>query len=263
MKGPERTYRMELQYDGAGLHGWAKQERLATVEGSLEAAFKIALGHSPSLRVAGRTDAGVHARRQVVSLLLPQGVDRRGLLRSLNALTPAGIRVSRLTPAPAGFDARKDAVSRTYRYFVCPESVASPFWAPYSWQVRGPLDLNAMREAAGLVEGRHDFAAFTPTKTEHVFFHKTVIRCGWTRGRTGPLQAGTWTMEIEADAFLRHMVRILVGAMVEIGQGVRSIEDLERALSGASREDMGLTAPAHGLFLWDIRYPARGRRSAG
>ena len=114
----EQTYRLELQYDGTDLHGWAKQEGCATVEGRLEQALTTVLGKSPALRVAGRTDAGVHARRQVVSLRLPAGLDAAKLAHSLNALTPPGISVTDLWPAPPGFDARKDALSRTYRYFL-------------------------------------------------------------------------------------------------------------------------------------------------
>jgi len=262
-KATERTYRMELQYDGTGLHGWAKQDGLSTVEGSLEAALQRVLGHSPNLRVAGRTDAGVHARRQVVGLVLPAGIDRRRLVSSLNALTPPGIAVVRLSATATDFDARKDALSRTYRYFLCAGPVVSPFWTPYCWRVSGPLDIDALRKAAALVEGRHDFTAFTPTVTEHVFFDKTILRCGWKQGSAGSPWASTWSMEIEAESFLRHMARALVGTMVEVGQGARSVDDLRRLLQGGAREEAGKTAPAQGLFLWDIRYPRRGRRKPG
>ncbi len=254
---------MELQYDGTGLHGWAKQDGLPTIEGSLEAAFRTVLGHPPALRVAGRTDAGVHARRQVVSVVLSTAIDRWRLVSSLNALTPPGITVARVTPAAADFDARKGAVSRTYRYFLCTGRLVSPFWAPYCWRVSGPMDFGALREAAALVEGRHDFTAFTPTVTEHVFFDKTILSCSWKHSSRGSSLTSTWSMEIEAESFLRHMVRTLVGTMVEIGQGVRPVEDLERSLEGGVRGDVGKTAPAHGLFLWDVRYPPRRRIPPG
>jgi tRNA pseudouridine38-40 synthase len=260
---------MDLQYDGTGLHGWAKQGGLQTVEGCLEEAFRTTLDTVPVLRVAGRTDAGVHARRQVVSLLLPPRLDLAKLRRSLNALTPSGIAVLSLRAVPAGFDARKDATSRTYRYFVSTEPVVSPFWAGYCWQLFGSVDLGAMQAAAELVSGRHHFTAFTPSETEHIFFDRTVLRCHWTRvgGRAplGPVassgrQAGGGALlclEIEADAFLRHMVRTLVGTMVEVGQGVRSLDDFTRLLERGPREAAGRTAPAHGLFLWGIRYARR------
>ena len=264
----ERNHRMELQYDGTGLHGWAKQDRLQTVEGCLEDALRTVLGRSPALRVAGRTDAGVHARRQVVSLLLPPGVDLAKLRRSLNALTPPGIAVLALRPAPATFDARTNAISRTYRYFVSTDPVVSPFWARYCWQVPAGADLQAMSAAAGLVVGRHRFTAFTPAESEHVFFDRTVLRCRWMRptgASAGPVPhgPGMLCLEIEADSFLRHMVRTLVGSMIEVGQGGRSLEDFQALLDGAPREAAGLTAPAQGLFLWDVRYARAGVRAAG
>jgi tRNA pseudouridine38-40 synthase len=269
---------MELQYDGTGLHGWAKQDGLPTVEGCLEEAFRTALGHAPVLRVAGRTDAGVHARRQVVSLWLPDEVDTVKLRRSLNALTPAGIAVLDVRRAPAAFDARRDATSRGYRYFVCADPVMSPFWGGYCWQVSGGgMDAGRMTEAAALVAGRHHFTAFTPNETKHVFFNRTVLKCRWTRpgGATLPAAAlgdaanaaraeqdhrGLLCLEIEADAFLRHMVRALVGTMVEVGRGERSLDDFARLLDGATREAAGLTAPPHGLFLWDIKYGRGGMK---
>ena len=131
---------MELQYDGTGLHGWAKQEGLPTVEGCLEKALETVLGCRPALRVAGRTDAGVHARRQVVSLRLPGGTDLGKLSVSLNALTPAGVAITHIAAAPEGFDARKHAVSRSYRYFVSTAKVVSPFWSRYSWSLGHHLD---------------------------------------------------------------------------------------------------------------------------
>ena len=277
----ERTYRMELQYDGSGLHGWAKQPGQLTVEGALETALCTILGHTPALRVAGRTDAGVHARRQVVSLVLPAGADLGGLRVSLNALTPPGIAVTRLVVAPEGFDARHHAVSRSYRYYVCNRGVVPPFWRDYCWVVYGPLDLPLLRAAADLVRGQHDFTAFTPVETEHLFFERTVLKCAWRHtsadlaglalgsgggggrsavpGRSSDADRGLLYLEIEADAFLRHMVRALVGTMVEIAMGKRTLDDLRRLLAGSRRDEAGITAPPHGLFLWDVRY-TRGQK---
>jgi tRNA pseudouridine38-40 synthase len=243
--------RMELQYDGTGLHGWAKQDGLVTVEGCLARAFETALGAAPALRVAGRTDAGVHARRQVVSLQLPRGTDLAKLTASLNALTPRGIVVTRMARARAGFDARKDATGRGYRYFLCTGKVVSPFWSRYCWPVGHPLDRHLLDAAAEATLGRHDFSAFTPAETEHVFFARTVQRCVWRRPPGGP---GMLQLEIEANAFLRHMVRALVGTMVEVADGKRDVESFRRLLDGAGREAAGPTAPPQGLFLWSIKY---------
>jgi tRNA pseudouridine38-40 synthase len=254
----DRVYRMELQYDGTGLHGWAKQDPLPTVEGCLAAAFRTVLGFEPVLHAAGRTDAGVHARRQVVSLGLPVGTDLPRLTASLNALTSPGIAVTRIVRATTGFDARKDAISRTYRYYLSTAPVLSPFWARYCWQAPGRLDLAALRGAAASTVGRHDFTGFTPAESEHVFFDRLVLRCVWRRTSAGMY------LEVEAEAFLRHMVRILVGTMVEVGEGKRALEDFARLLDGAPREAAGPTAPAHGLFLWDVRYgPARRAGMSG
>jgi tRNA pseudouridine38-40 synthase len=261
------NHRMELQYDGTGLHGWAKQQGLLTVEGCLESALRTVLGHAPGLRVAGRTDAGVHARRQVASLRLPPGIDLARLVASLNALTPPGIAVTRIARALPGFDARRDAVSRTYRYYLSTADVVSPFWAPFCWRVCGEMDIAALRAAAEGVIGRHDFTTFTPTSTEHIFFGRLVERCAWRKvGRgssVGPPGTGKGLLylEIEADAFLRHMVRALVGTMVEVGQDKRTLADFGRLLEGSSREKAGRSAPAHGLFLWDVRYRPAVRRA--
>ena len=278
---------MELQYDGAGLHGWAKQDGLFTVEGSLESAFTTILGTVPVMRVAGRTDAGVHARRQVVSLMLPVGADVDRLQTSLNALTPPGVAVVRIVPAPVGFDARKDANFRTYRYYLSNSMVVSPFWRGYCWHVPEDIDLAAMRTAAKMTVGRHDFTAFTPTETEHVFFNRLVVGCAWKPARDGLAAVvsgrgsrtkcasaagpgvgrrhspnsgvGMLYLEVEAEAFLRHMVRTLVGTMVEVGLGRRDLEDFRGLLAGAPRQAAGPTAPAQGLFFWDVKY---GRDSA-
>jgi tRNA pseudouridine38-40 synthase len=242
------THRLDIEYDGGGFYGWAMQPGLATVEGSLVAALRTVLGREPRLTVAGRTDAGVHARRQVVSVSLPPGLDLARVRGSLNALTPPGLVVRHVTPAP-GFDARRHAVARSYRYFVDLGEVRSPFWASYRWCPGYPLDVEAMAAAAAMAVGRHDWRAFTPTETEHLVFERTVTRCQWrVRGDVA------W-LEIEAESFLRHMVRSLVGMFVEVGRGRRDLDDVRRLLAGALREEAGPTAPAHGLFLWRIRYP--------
>jgi tRNA pseudouridine38-40 synthase len=264
----ERNHRLELQYDGTGLHGWAKQEGLPTVEAALEEAFRTVLGRVPAWRVAGRTDAGVHARRQVLSLRLPADLDLRRLQRSLNALTPAGVAVVKIAPAPEQFDARADATSRTYRYFLSTGPVVSPFWTRYCWHLPVELDWVSMEAAAAAAAGRHDFTAFTPTETEHVFFERLVLRCRWRRvegdfpGLPQPRQpAGLRYLEVEAEAFLRHMVRTLVGTMVEVGKGAMTLDCFEHLLAGAPRQTAGPTAPPQGLVLWEVSY-GRRRRSA-
>jgi tRNA pseudouridine38-40 synthase len=259
MSAPAATYRLDLQYDGSAFHGWARQPGLATIEGCLEAAFQRLLGHPPAMAVAGRTDAGVHARGQVVSLTLPADTDAEALARGLDALTPPQLCVKALLPALPGFDARRDALSRAYRYYLSLDRAASPFTSRFAWHVRAPLDLAAMQAGAQLVVGRHDFTAFTPTVTEHSFFRPTVERCIWRR------RGDRVWLEVEAQLFLRHMVRVLVGTLVEVGAGTRSTAGLAALLEGAPRDSAGVTAPAHGLFLWHVRYRdgLEGVRSSG
>jgi tRNA pseudouridine38-40 synthase len=203
---------------------------------------------------------------------LPEGLDLGKLARSLNALTPPGIVVTRVAKTGREFDARADAVSRSYRYYLSTLPAAPPFWRPYCWALPVRVDIALLHAAAALISGRHDFIAFTPAQTEHVFFERTVLNCRWRstradladrrggRGRTAGEQGneGMLYLEIEADAFLRHMVRTLVGTMVEVAQGKGSVDDFARLLEGGRRETAGLTAPAQGLFLWDISYAPRG-----
>ena len=246
------TYRLDVAYDGAPFAGWAAQPGLRTVQGELEDAIEQVLGHRAALTVAGRTDAGVHAWGQVASLELASepSLDLR---RALDAVTPPEITVRAAAPAADGFNARRDAKSRTYCYRLLPQSAASPFeagralWWPY------PLERAALDACAAAVVGTHDFTAFTPTQTEHVRFQRDVLRCEWRDG-TGIGPDPVLELWIEADAFMRNMVRVLVGTMLEAGAGRRSEEDFASLLEGAPRERGGETAPAHGLYLASVRY---------
>lgn len=256
--GTRRTYRLDVQYDGSGFYGWARQPGRRTVEECLEHALSTYFGLKLGLSVAGRTDTGVHARGQVASFHLPEEIARaRGLdepenrgraLVALRALTPAGLTVMRMEQASAEFDARRSATARSYRYVVWRGLVPSPFLAPYSWHVKGDLDIGLLETAAERMLGRHDFTAFTPTETHHLHFEPTVERCRW-RWR-GPLG---W-LEVRAPHFLRHMVRTMVGTMVEVGKGRLEPAELVSLLEGAPRTAAGPTAPPHGLFLWRIHY---------
>jgi len=191
----------------------------------------------------------------VVSVELPGDTDGVKLAGSLNALTPEGIAVNQIQRVPRSFDARDSASSRTYRYYLSMERVPSPFWVRYCWQVGYRLDASLMESAAAATVGKHDFTGFTPAVTEHTYFRRTVRRCLWRRV-TG--EAGMLRLEIEADAFLRHMVRALVGTMVEVGGGRRDLAGYGDLLEGAHREASGITAPSHGLCLWDVRYGGAG-----
>jgi tRNA pseudouridine38-40 synthase len=246
--------RLTIAYDGGPFAGWAAQPELPTVQGELEAALERILGAPVGLTVAGRTDAGVHAWGQVASFELDDEPPA-GLARSLNALLPKAISVLDLTSAPAGFDARRDARSRTYCYWVVAAPVLSPFergralWWPH------PLDRTALDRCAALVPGVHDFTAFTPSDSEHVRFERRVLGCEWRRFPLAEAREGELLeLWIEADAFMRHMVRVVVGTMLEVGAGRRSVDDFAALLEGTTRERAGETAPAHGLYLASVRY---------
>jgi tRNA pseudouridine38-40 synthase len=197
-----------------------------------------------TLTVAGRTDAGVHARGQVAS---HPGAPAPA--RALNGLLPPDVRVLASDPAPEGFDARRDARSRTYRYRLLARAVADPFERGRALHCPRPLDRAALDACAAALRGTHDFTAFTPTQTAHVRFERDVLRSEWLEEPGGAL--AFW---IEADTFMRHMVRTLVGTMLAVASGRITAEEFERLLAGSPRSEAGETAPAHGLYLESVAY---------
>ena len=246
--------RLTIAYDGSPFAGWAAQPGLRTVQGELEGALERILGAPAALTVAGRTDAGVHAWGQVASATLPADPPP-GLVRSLNAVLPNEIAVLASEPVSGPFDARRDARSRTYCYWVLAAEVMSPFergralWWPHR------LDRASLDRCAAACVGKHDFTAFTPTDTEHVRFERHVLNCEWRSFPLADARHGELLeLWIEADAFMRHMVRVLVGTMLEVGRGRRALEDFTSLLDGAPRERAGETAPPHGLYLARVAY---------
>jgi tRNA pseudouridine38-40 synthase len=241
--------KLTIEYDGTGFAGWATQPRERTVQEELERVLQMILGPVGSdgeplrLTVAGRTDRGVHAWGQVASYA-HEAVDP---LR-LNGLLDDDVAVLSAEPAAASFDARRDARSRTYCYRVLARRARSAFERGHAFWWPGELDRDALSACAVELVGRHDFTAFTPTETTHSRFECDVLSAEW---RIGGDLLEFW---IEAHTFLRHMNRVLVGTMLEVGAGRAGLEDFRGLLEGGHRSQAGKTAPAHGLALAHVSY---------
>ena len=241
--------KLAIAYKGGGFAGWARQPGLRTIQGVLEEAIgKLLGGADVDVTVAGRTDAGVHATGQVASFELDRELPDN-LARRLNAVLPSEVAVLSAEPAAEGFDARRWARSRSYSYRLLTTPTRFPFeegralWWPY------PLGRAALDECAASVIGEHDFTAFTPTQSEHVRFERVVLESAWEEESERVL-----TYRIEADAFMRNMIRVLVGTMLEVAGGKRTVEDFRELLEGAPRERAGETAPAHALYFTGATY---------
>ena len=244
-----RALRLTLAYDGAGFHGWQVQPRQPTVQGALLEVARAVLGADARVTGASRTDAGVHALRQVASLRTASRLPPDAVRAALNAGLPAAVRVLEARDAPAAFDARRSAAGKRYAYLIDAGAVASPLLARVAWHVPRPLDVGAMRASLHAVLGRHDFSAFcaAPGREADPVCRVRAAHVLARRSRIALL--------LSADRFLHHMVRNLVGSAVEVGRGARPPGWLGEVLAGRDRRRAGPTAPAHGLTLVRVLYP--------
>lgn len=243
------TYRLDLAYDGSGFRGYAANAGVRTVQGSLEGALATVLRHPVETAAAGRTDAGVHARGQVVSFSLPEAIDPDRLQRALNRLLAPEIVARSVSEAPPGFDARRSARWRRYRYLVDDGPLPDPVRRWNTWHVGVPLDAAAMERAAGAFVGEHDFASLCRAAAGRSTVRR-VAAAGWERAADGLL-----AFTVTAGAFCHQMVRSMVALCVEVGRGRLEAEAIPGILEAGDRRAARGVAPAHGLTLWEVGYP--------
>ena len=264
-------WKLTLSYDGSHFHGWQVQPNLATVQGSLADAIHHVTGETVLPQGSGRTDAGVHALAQVASFTLVAPVPPANLQRALNRVLPASIRVLSADEVPASFHARHSSRRKTYEYRLferrvrltpgepAAERICSPFLAGYVWDCRWPLDFDRMNEAAALFLGQHDFTAFAASDPERGLRDDDEAPSGPNPVKT--IYSSDWSREndlliyrVHGSGFLHHMVRNLVGTMVDVGRGSLAPADIPRILASRDRTTAGPTAPARGLFLREVVY---------
>jgi len=270
------TFKITLAYDGTDFVGWQRQANGVSIQALIEDALRTLDGRDVTVTGAGRTDAGVHALGQVAAFTIARELGPDALVRALNAHLPHAVRVLTAEDAPSTFHPRFGARTKTYRYRLWNGDVMSPFERRYAWHVPGPLDLEAMCAAARIFEGRHDFAAFQATgssvaTTERAIMSSRVIAglkpratsdppAMDTRGAIDARGAGLQpcepliVYEVTGSGFLRHMVRIIVGSLVEIGRGRQPVEWISGVIASRNRSMAGPTAPPDGLFLVRVEY---------
>lgn len=252
-KRPVRHIRLVVEYDGTALCGWQRQANGPTVQGHLEAALAQLLAHPVAVAGASRTDAGVHARGQVASFRTERAIPLHGIRRGLNSLLPPAIAIADAAEVPEDFHPRFSATGKHYRYLVLTRSERAPRWRDRAWHRPGALDLAAMRQAAAALLGEHDFAAF---RAAGCTARRTIRRIEdiAVAPAADPELVG---FDVRGNAFLRNMVRIVVGTLVEVGAGRRPAEQVAEILASRDRTRAGITAPPQGLELVSVRYDGR------
>ena len=244
-----RTIKLIIEYDGTNYQGWQIQPRGPTIQGMLEDKIKLLTGESIRLFGSGRTDAGVHALGQVAHFETHSQMNVHSMQRALNSLLPPDIVIQNIEEVEEGFHARKRSKSKIYEYRILNRSLRSAFNRGYVWHIPPKLDLVEMKKATTHLIGEHDFSAFRTVGSSTRTTVRRVIQAEWKRGREGLLR-----FEIEANGFLKQMVRAIVGTLVEVGKGKMNAEEFRKILESKDRKKAGPTAPAQGLFLKEVKY---------
>ncbi len=244
-----RNIRLLIEYDGTNYQGWQVQLKGLTIQGMIEEKLTLITGEVIHLIGSGRTDSGVHAFGQVANFKTKSKLDVHSIQRALNSLLPPDIVIQRAEEVEEDFHARRESKSKVYEYRILNQDIRSAFRHEYAWHIPQKLDLEEMRKATQILIGEHDFSSFrsvgSPTQTAI----RRVIRAEWKRGREGLIQ-----FEIEANGFLKQMVRAIVGTLVEVGRGKINADEFREILDSKDRKKAGPTAPAHGLFLKEVKY---------
>ena len=240
--------KLTLEYDGTRYHGWQVQPNGETIQAVLERAVSVFLGEATKVTASGRTDAGVHALGQVVNFHSPKAAEPHRIRRALNALTPEDITIKTVEVVADSFDARRDPKSRLYEYRILNRPTPSPFHLNRAWHVHEELEIDAMQRAITCLVGEHDFSSFRAAGCDAAHPVRKVFR-----SELG-MRDEHLVYSVEATAFLRHMVRNIVGTLVEVGRGTRTAEQFMRLLDVRDRTQAGFTAPPHGLYLVEVKY---------
>jgi len=246
----EKNIKLVLSYDGSNYHGWQRQKNAMTVQEMMEERIRMMVGEPVTLTGSGRTDAGVHAKCQVCNFRTRSGIPPRDMKKGLNSLLPEDIYIREASYVPPEFHARYSARSKTYEYRILNRREPDVFLRNYVWHIQRPLDHHAMAEAFGLLAGTHDFSSFRSSGSGNLNPVRLV-----TRAELHVPEAGFLCVVMEADGFLRHMVRNVVGTLVEVGLGKMSPARFGEVFVSKDRRLAGIKAPAQGLFLVDVKYP--------
>ena len=244
-----RTLKLVLEYDGFDYCGWQVQAKVPTLQGVIEVALEKILGEHIRIHGAGRTDAKVHALGQVASFRCPSDIPATALQRALNSTLPRDVVVQEVQDVPANFHARFSALGKMYTYRILNRPIRAPLRLRYAWHIPQVLDLPAIALAALSLQGTHDFKSFQATGSEVKTTERTLLELTVSR------EGDEIVMSCTANGFLRHMVRNMVGTLVEVGRGVRPPADVKRILDGCDRQLAGATAPPQGLCLVQVMYP--------